>query len=64
MKDSRVGAVGVVGLVLGLVLKYQALIHVPPECRREALLMFPTIARFSQVQMASWAKGRDLTDLD
>jgi adenosylcobinamide-GDP ribazoletransferase len=51
MKDSRIGAGGVVALVLGLLLKYQALLLVPPEIRREALLLFPTVARFGQVQM-------------
>jgi adenosylcobinamide-GDP ribazoletransferase len=51
MKDSHIGAVGVVGLVLGLLLKYTALLHIPPEIKREALLLFPAIARFSQVQM-------------
>jgi adenosylcobinamide-GDP ribazoletransferase len=56
MKDSRVGAVGVVGLVLGLLLKYQALYHVAPEIEREALLLFPMLARFSQVQMAVGSK--------
>ena len=53
MKDSHIGAVGVVGLVLGLLLKYEALLHIPPEIRREALLFFPTVARFSQVQMTA-----------
>lgn len=56
MKDSRIGAVGVVGLVLGLILKYQALLHIPPEVKREALLLFPTVARFCQVQMAVGAQ--------
>jgi adenosylcobinamide-GDP ribazoletransferase len=56
MKDSHVGAVGVVGLVLGLLLKYQALNHLPPEIEREALLLFPMLARFSQVQMAVGSK--------
>ena len=51
MKDSRVGAVGVVGLLLGLLLKYQALLAVSPMLKREVLLFFPLIARFSQVQM-------------
>lgn len=51
MKDSRIGAVGVVGLVLGLLLKYQALLHVPLPYKREALLFFPLAARFSQVQL-------------
>lgn len=56
MKDSRIGAVGVVGLVLGLLLKYQALLLIPLEIKREALLLFPTLARFGQVQMAVGAK--------
>lgn len=51
MKDSRVGAVGAVGLVLGLMLKYQALLALPAEYKREALLFFPMAARFAQVQM-------------
>ena len=49
MKDSRVGAVGVVGLVLAILLKYEALVHLLPEMRREALFLFPMLARFSQV---------------
>ncbi len=52
MKDSRIGAVGVVGLVLGLLLKYQALVQIPLGHKREVLLFFPLAARFSQVQMA------------
>jgi adenosylcobinamide-GDP ribazoletransferase len=56
MKDSRIGAIGVAGLVLGLLLKYQALLHIPLQQKREALLFFPMAARFSQVQMTVWAK--------
>ncbi len=51
MKDSRIGAVGVVGLILALLLKYQALLQFPALWKREALLFFPLAARFSQVQM-------------
>jgi adenosylcobinamide-GDP ribazoletransferase len=51
MKDSRVGAVGAVALVLALGLKYQALLALPPEHKREVLLFFPLAARFAQVQM-------------
>ena len=53
MKDSHIGAVGGVGLILGLLLKYQALLLIPPEIRREALLLFPMLARFSQVQITA-----------
>jgi len=50
MKDSRVGAVGVVGVVLGLLLKWQALVGVAIEIKWQALLLFPVITRFCQVQ--------------
>ncbi len=63
MKDSRTGAVGVVGLVLGLMLKYQALLSIPVEYKREALLFFPMVARFSQVQLAVGAKRARLEGL-
>jgi adenosylcobinamide-GDP ribazoletransferase len=49
MKDSQVGAVGAVGLVLGLLLKWQALVALPVELKWQALLLFPTLARFGQV---------------
>jgi adenosylcobinamide-GDP ribazoletransferase len=52
MKDSQVGAVGAVGLVLGLLLKYEALLAIPLEVKREALFLFPMLARYSQVQLA------------
>lgn len=56
MKDSRVGAVGAVALVLALGLKYQALLVVPIQYKREVLLFFPLVARFAQVQMTVGAK--------
>lgn len=56
MKDSRVGAVGAVALVLGLMLKYQALLAVPPQYKREVLLLFPMAARLAQVQMTVGSK--------
>lgn len=46
MKDSRVGAVGVVGLMAGLGLKYAALLAVPEPVKWQALLLFPALARF------------------
>lgn len=51
MKDSRTGAAGAVGLVLLLLLKYQALLHLPIEVKQQALFCFPLLARFSQVLM-------------
>ncbi len=56
MKDSRTGAVGAVGLVLGLLLKYEALLALPQVNKAAALLFFPMIARMSQVQMATGAR--------
>jgi adenosylcobinamide-GDP ribazoletransferase len=51
MKDSSVGAVGVVGVTLGLMLKYQALVHLPSGAEAGGILLFPAAARFSQVLM-------------
>jgi adenosylcobinamide-GDP ribazoletransferase len=56
MKDSRIGAVGVVGLVLGLLLKYQTLLNIPIQYKREALLLFPLAARCSQLLMTVGAR--------
>jgi adenosylcobinamide-GDP ribazoletransferase len=49
MKDSQVGAIGAVGLVLVLLLKWQALVAVPTELKWQALLLFPALTRFGQV---------------
>jgi adenosylcobinamide-GDP ribazoletransferase len=49
MKDSSVGAVGAVGLALGLLLKWQALLAVPAGITWQALLLFPTLGRCAQV---------------
>ncbi len=49
MKDSRVGAVGVVGIVLGLLLTWQALVAVPADIKWQALLIVPVCSRLSQV---------------
>ncbi|MDO9309760.1 MAG: adenosylcobinamide-GDP ribazoletransferase [Deltaproteobacteria bacterium] len=57
MKDSHVGAVGAVGLVLGLLLKWQALLAVPLEHKWQALLLFPVLARFGQVQTIVYARN-------
>ena len=56
MKDSSIGAVGAVGLILDLLLKYQLLSVLPEEIRREALLCFPLVARYSQVQLTVRAR--------
>lgn len=56
MKDSQVGAIGAVGLVLGLLLKWQALVAVPVELKWQALLIFPVLARFGQVATLTGAR--------
>lgn len=56
MKDSQVGAIGAVGLVLGLLLKWQALVAVPDAFKWQALLLFPALARFGQVLMLTGAR--------
>lgn len=56
MKDSQVGAVGAVGLVLGILLKWQALVAVPSELKWQALLLFPALARFGQVLTMTGAR--------
>jgi adenosylcobinamide-GDP ribazoletransferase len=59
MKDSHVGAAGAVGIVLALLLKWQALLAVPPGIAWQALLIFPLLGRFSQVlAMAGAAHAR------
>jgi adenosylcobinamide-GDP ribazoletransferase len=56
MKDSHVGAVGAVGLVLGLLLKWQSLLAVPAGITWQALLLFPIMGRFTQVLAMAGAK--------
>ncbi len=55
MKDSRVGAVGVVGLVLGLLLKYTALLSLTIYQKTAGLLLFPMVARYCQVLILAHA---------
>jgi len=57
MKDSQVGAVGAVGLVLGLLLKWQALLAVPASIKWQTLLLFLIMARFSQVLTVVFARN-------
>jgi len=54
MKDSRVGAMGVVALVMVLLLKYLSLLHIPIELKSAALIFMPTAGRWVQVCLASY----------
>lgn len=49
MKDSGTGAIGAAALFLGLLLKYQALLHLPAGLTYGGILLFPAVARFGQV---------------
>ena len=51
MKDSNIGAIGVVALVLLLLLKYTAINSLPDGARWEGLLIMPVIGRWIQVWM-------------
>ncbi len=55
MKDSGTGAIGAVGVVLVLLLKFQALVSLPSELRLQAIIFFPAVARFAQVLVTAGA---------
>jgi len=53
MKDSRVGAFGVISLILVLVLKFSLFLSLAPQTRGAgALLLFPVISRWGMVLLA------------
>jgi len=54
MKDSRVGAFGVVGVILLLLTKYQALAALPVDYRLPTLIITPVLARWAM----TWAMVR------
>ena len=54
MKDSRVGAFGVVGAILLLLLKYNALLALPSAAALPALITIPSLARWTM----TWQLGR------
>jgi adenosylcobinamide-GDP ribazoletransferase len=49
MADSRVGAYGIVGVCLVLLLKYAALVSLPETFRLEALLLVPVLGVWAMV---------------
>lgn len=55
MKDSRVGAIGVVGLIMVLLLKYLSLYHVPLELKNAALIFMPTAGRWIQLCLSCYS---------
>ena len=56
MKDSHVGAAGAVAVVLGILLKWQALLAVPAGITWQALLIFPVLGRCAQIVALGGAK--------
>jgi adenosylcobinamide-GDP ribazoletransferase len=56
MKDSRTGAVGVVGLVLLLLLKWQAIVLLPGQFRWQGLVLAPALGRLAMVAVAANAR--------
>lgn len=56
MKDSRVGAIGVVGLVMVLLLKYLSLFNVPAAGKGAALMFMPCAGRWIQVVLAAFCR--------
>jgi adenosylcobinamide-GDP ribazoletransferase len=56
MKDSCTGAVGVAGLVLLLLLKWQAIASLSSAFRWQTLLLAPALGRFSMVAVAALGK--------
>lgn len=55
MKDSRVGAMGAVGLVMILLLKYLSLVNIPLEMKSAALIFTPAAGRWAQVVLAAYS---------
>jgi len=56
MKDSRVGAMGVVGLVMVLLLKYLTLFNLPFAVKSAGLVFFPAAGRWMQVVLAAFCR--------
>lgn len=53
MKGSRIGAMGVVGLVMLLLLKYLCLFNLPLELKSAGLIFMPAAGRWVQVVLAA-----------
>jgi adenosylcobinamide-GDP ribazoletransferase len=61
MRDPRVGAFGVVGLVSVVALKIAALEALPPALRTSTLILMPTLGRWSIVLLATlYPYGREV----
>jgi adenosylcobinamide-GDP ribazoletransferase len=54
MHDGRLGAFGAIGLVLFLLLEVAALVELPADARRRALLVVPAVARATPPLLARY----------
>ncbi len=54
MRDSSIGALGVVSIVLVLLVKYAALSSVPADLKPGFLLIFPMAGRWAIVPLSYW----------
>jgi adenosylcobinamide-GDP ribazoletransferase len=61
MKDTSVGAMGVVSICLVIVLKYVMILALPPSLKNKALLLMPMMGRWAQVMLAYTAEYAGLT---
>lgn len=52
MRDSRIGAMGVTGLTLLLLFKYEALNNIPAQIKSPTLILMCALSRWSQVMAA------------
>ena len=52
MRDSRIGAMGVIGLIMLLLLKYEALNSIPAQFKNSALILMCSISRWGQVMVS------------
>lgn len=55
MRDSKIGAIGVVALILLLLTKFLAINSLQAEIKNYILFLIPVIGRWSMVPMAYWA---------
>jgi adenosylcobinamide-GDP ribazoletransferase len=57
MKDGRVGAFAVIGLIFLLGIKFLALDHLPDHIKGKILLFFPVVGRWAMVLGAAVSKA-------
>lgn len=56
MRDSRIGAMAAIGLIILVLFKYEALKNIPEASRAAALILMCTLSRYSQVVSAYFSR--------